>query len=378
MPEIYLDHSATTAVLPEAAARAAYMMTECYGNPSSLHTLGLRAEQELQSARTAVAAVVGAPPEALYFTSGGTEANNLAILGGAAAKQRRGRHIVTSQIEHPSVLAACKRLEEQGFEVTYVAPAADGHLEPDTVLEACRADTVLISLMTVNNETGARLELDTLLPQLRRRSPEALLHTDAVQAAGKLPLSVSRLPVDLLSFSGHKLRAPKGVGALYVRKGVRLVPPAALGGGQERGLRSGTEALPAIAAFGEAARHLPAPKEFLAHTERLRTHLQEAAAPLGAVFHRPAGGVPYIVNFSLPGMRSETLLHFLAARGIYVSAGSACAKGHRSHVLSAMKLPDAEITSALRVSFGFENTAAEIDALCEALHEAQTTLFHRA
>ena len=377
---IYADYAAHAPLCTAARDTLFRLLADdgSYGNPSSLHTLGLRAEQELQSARTAVASVVGAPPEALYFTSGGTEANNLAILGGAAAKQRRGRHIVTSQLEHPSVLAACKRLEEQGFEVTYVAPAADGHLEPDAVLEACRTDTVLISLMTVNNETGARLELDTLLPQLRRRSPEALLHTDAVQAAGKLPLSVSRLPVDLLSFSGHKLRAPKGVGALYVRKGVRLVPPAALGGGQERGLRSGTEALPAIAAFGEASRHLPTPKEFLAHTERLRTHLQEAAAPLGAVFHLPAGGVPYIVSFSLPGMRSETLLHFLAARGIYVSAGSACAKGHRSHVLSAMKLPDAEITSALRVSFGFENTAAEIDALCEALHEAQTTLFHRA
>lgn len=376
MRDIYLDNSATTAVFPQAAEAAVRMMTTCYGNPSSLHTLGFQAEQELVAARSRVAKLIGVPADTLLFTSGGTEANNLAILGGAAAKARRGKHVLTSEIEHSSVLAAVERLEKQGFEVERLSPTADGRISPQAVLAACRADTVLVSLMTVNNETGARLDWTSLAAEIRKKSPEALIHTDAVQAAAKIPLSPLKQGVDLLSFSGHKLHAPKGVGALYVRKGVRLIPPAALGGGQEKGLRSGTEALPAIVAFGEAATHLPSPDAFLAHTENLRAHLLRGLADLPAIVRLPENGVPYIVSASFVGVRSETLVHFLAERHVYVSSGSACAKGKQSHVLTAMKLPPREISSSLRFSFSMENTTQDIDELLVALRQALSTLTH--
>ncbi len=245
------------------------------------------------------------------------------------------------------------------------------------MIAACRPDTVLISIMLVNNETGARFAWESAQAEIRRRAPRAALHTDAVQAVGKLPLSVQKLGVDLLSMSGHKLHAPKGVGALYVRKGVRLIPPAALGGGQEKGRRSGTENVPAIVAFGDAAARLPAPVKANALYESLRETLLTGLRELpDTVPHIPENGVPYIVNFSLPGLKSETMLHFLAERDIFVSGGSACAKGHKSPVLTAMKLPDREIDSALRVSFCEQNTKDDMEALLLALREAQSSLIH--
>ena len=377
MAVAYLDNSATTAVYPESAALAAQMMTDCFGNPSSLHTLGFDAEQRMTVARSRVAALIAAEPETIIFTSGGTEANNLALLGAAEAKKRDGRHIITSQIEHPSVSAACDRLETLGFEVERIAPRKDGCVDPEAVLAACREDTILISIMTVNNETGARFPWESAHAEVRRRAPHAILHTDAVQAAGKLALSVQKLGVDLLSMSGHKLHAPKGVGALFVRKGVRLTPPAALGGGQEKGRRSGTENVPAIVAFGDAVTRLPAPDE----ADRLYRSLREALLEglqswPEAVPHLPQYGVPYIVNFSMTGYKSETLLHFLAQRDVFVSGGSACAKGHKSPVLTAMNLPAREIDSALRVSFCEQNTIDDIKALLAALTDARASLIH--
>ncbi len=375
---IYLDNSATTGVCAAAADKAMQMMLSDFGNPSSLHSLGIRAEEELNAARKQVAALIGATPEEIIFTSGGTEANNLAILGAAAAKQRRGKHIVVSAIEHASVSAPIAMLEKQGFEVTYVQPQPDGNILISDVLAACRADTILVSIMLVNNETGAVFPLEKAVPHIRKRSPLATVHTDAVQAVGKLTVNVKKLDVDLLTISGHKLHAPKGVGALYCRKNVRLIPPAAVGGGQEKAMRSGTENTPGIAALGEAIRALPKPAEsrelYIALKQRLLDRLDGRPE---IRWHLPENGVPYIVNFSVMGLRSETMIHFLATRSIYVSGGSACSKGHTSPVLTAMGLPPDEIDSALRVSFGRDNALDDVDALADALADAVNELAHR-
>ena len=373
----YLDNSATTKVCPQAAEKAAFMMTECFGNPSSLHSLGFAAERELTAARANVATLLKADPACVTFTSGGTEANNLAILGAARAKQRRGNHVVTTAIEHPSVLEAFARLEADGFEVTRVAPQKDGTIDPHDLLAACRPDTILVSAMAVNNETGAIFSWDAVAPAVRRKSPLATLHCDAVQAAGKCALSLDKMGVDLCSVSGHKLHAPKGVGALFVKKGTRLIPPAALGGGQEKGVRSGTENMPAIAAFGEAVKALPTPAEQTKHYEALRAFLLSELADLDdVVVHTPRNAVSYITHLSLLGRKSETLVHALAEQEVFVSGGSACAKGKKSHVLQAMGLPAAEIDSSLRLSFSHETTEDELRAFCNALRTARDTLAH--
>lgn len=370
----YLDNAATTAVCRAAADKALHMMTACFGNPSSLHSAGFAAEQELTAARGAVAALLGATPDTVIFTSGGTEANNLAILGGAAAGARAGRHVVTTAMEHASVAAAFDELEKQGYEVTRLAPDADGMVTAAALTAALRPDTVLVSVMLVNNETGARFPVEEMVPAVRRLSPRALLHTDAVQAAGKLPLRAQKWGVDLLSVSGHKLHAPKGVGALYIKKGVRLLPRA-IGGGQERGLRAGTEAAPAIAAFGAAAREVPDLATQAARFEELYARLVAGLSEFPtARLHTPAVHVPYIVNVSLPGLRSETLLHFLAERDVFVSGGSACSKGKQSPVLKALGLPPAEIDSALRISLCRHTTEEDIDRFLHALHEADAAL----
>ena len=371
---VYLDNSATTAVCPAAAEKAVYMMTNCFGNPSSLHTLGFHAEQEMTAARRIAADWLGVKPAELVFTSGGTESNNLALFGATEAKKRQGRHVVTPAVEHSSIMAACTALEQAGWEITRLQPDAQGQITPAQVVEACRPDTVLVSVMMVNNETGARFRVENMVPAIRRKCPRALIHCDVVQAAGKLSLNLTRLGVDLASVSGHKLHAPKGVGLLYVRRGVRLVPRAA-GGGQETGLRSGTEATPAIAALGAAIQSLPSPAEQDALYQRLRRRLMDGLADRADVrFHLPPDGVPYVIHLSVPGVRSETMLHFLAEREIYVSSGSACSKGKKSPVLTAMGLPDEDIDSALRISLGYTNTEEDIDAFVQALKLAADTL----
>ena len=377
----YLDNSATTKVCRAAAEKAYAVMTETFGNPSSLHTLGIRAEQEMTIARRAVASLLGLNPSGadlscITFTSGGTEANNLAIFGAAAANKRLGRHIVTTAIEHPSVLEAVKQLEREGFELTVVLPDAHGDYDAQTLADACREDTVLVCMMLVNNEIGTILPVKDAVPLIRRRSPKAVVHCDAVQAAGKIPLKVLSLDIDTLSISGHKLHAPKGVGALYVKRGVRVVPRT-FGGGQERSLRSGTEAVPVIAAFGEAIKALPVPAVQMPRYAALCQKLETALACVNnVVLHTPTNAVPYIRNLSVCGYKSETLVHFLAQREIYVSAGSACAKGHDSHVLAALDLPAEQISSALRISLCADNTPDDIDAFVHALKEAIASLAH--
>ncbi len=377
MAEIYLDNSATTRVCRVAADKAYDLMVNIYGNPSSLHTLGFRAEQEMTAARRAVAKLLGAQPEELYFTSGGTEANNLAVLGSVAAHPHGGRHVVTTAVEHSSVAAACDLLEKQGYEVTRLTPGSDGSITVGQITEVCRPDTVLVAVMLVNNETGARFPLEKAVPAIRRIAPKAHIHCDAVQAAGKMPLQADRWGFDSLSASAHKLHGPKGCGVLYLRRGARVLPRN-VGGKQEGGIRCGTEAAPLIAAFGAAVEQLPPYPAQLAHYTALRQQLLEGLARIPDVrLHLPEGGVPHILHFSVPGLRSETMLHFLAQRQIYVSSGSACAKGAKSPVLTAMGLPAEEIDSALRVSMDMSNTTEDITLFLQALEEATRVLARR-
>jgi len=373
----YLDNSATTPVCAAAAAAAVRAMNDCWGNPSSLHAVGDVALGELNSARRKIARLIGAPPETLVFTSGGTEANNLALLGGTAAYTRSaGKHIVTTAIEHASVLACCDRLEKLGYEVTRVAPGRDGNVPADRIAGACRADTVMVSVMAVNHETGTRLPIQEMIPAVRAAAPKALIHCDAVQAAGKLPVFAERWGVDLMSISAHKLHAPKGCGALYVKKGVRILSQM-LGGHQERGIRGGTESIPLIAAFGAAAEQLPSFDEQDALYRRLNEYLRRELAALpniSVAFNSPADAASFICNISVPDIKSAHAVNFLSGRGVYVSGGSACSGGKPSAVLTAMGLPALMVESALRISFAHTTSECEIDELVSALHLATQEL----
>ncbi len=374
MEEIYLDNSATTRVCEKSAEKVLELMTQCYGNPSSLHKKGLEAQREVAHARQAVAVSLGAQPREIIFTSGGTEANNLAVLGGAAAGRRRGKRIVTTAIEHPSVLEPMRQLEKEGFEVVFLTPDADGRVPEEAVLKAVTGDTILISVMAVNNELGSIQPIEVLKKAVKRAGAPALVHVDGVQAYGKLPLRPEKLGIDLLTVSGHKIHGPKGVGALYVSKNARILPRT-FGGGQERELRPGTEAAPLIAGLGAAVEELPDWRQAYSRMEKLRDYtLQKLSGLVGVEVNSPVEGLPYLLNFSALGIRSETMLHFLAQRGIYVSSGSACAKGKQSHVLKAAGLPDSRISSAIRVSFSRENTERDADALAEGVREGLACL----
>ena len=376
--ECYLDNSATTAVTPEVAALAARIMTEQYGNPSSLHRRGFWAERALTEARGQVAAVLRCRPEEIIFTSGGTESNNLALLGAARAARRRGNRIVTTAVEHHSVLAVCRQLESEGFEVAYVSPDAGGVITPESFAAACDEKTVLASCMKVNSETGALHDIPAIAAACRRKNPGILFHADCVQAFGRLEIAPARWGVQLVSVSGHKIHAPKGVGALYVAKGVRLLPPL-YGSGQERGLRPGTENLPGICAMGLAAERMNARRaenaaHFTALRQKLITNLSQSPA---VCINSPEAAAPYIINLSVEGIRSEIMIHYLEQFEIYVSSGSACAKGERSHVLTAMGLPEDRIDSAIRVSMTDTTAEGEIDEFCRRLLQGAATLAKR-
>ena len=376
--ECYLDNSATTAVTPEVAALAARIMTEQYGNPSSLHRRGFWAERSLTDARGQVAAVLRCRPEEIIFTSGGTESNNLALLGAARAARRRGNRIVTTAVEHHSVLAVCRQLESEGFEVAYVSPDAGGVITPESFAAACDEKTVLASCMMVNSETGALHDIPAIAAACRRKNPGILFHADCVQAFGRLEIAPARWGVQLVSVSGHKIHAPKGVGALYVAKGVRLLPPL-YGSGQERGLRPGTENLPGICAMGLAAERMNARRaenaaHFTALRQKLITNLSQSPA---VCINSPEAAAPYIINLSVEGIRSEIMIHYLEQFEIYVSSGSACAKGERSHVLTAMGLPEDRIDSAIRVSMTDTTAEEEIDEFCRRLLQGAATLAKR-
>lgn len=372
--EHYLDNSATTPVLREAAEKAFEMMTGEFGNPSSLHSRGFRAKQALEEARSLVAGRLGAKPEEVFFTSGGTEGNNLALFGAASLGKRRGRRVVTTMIEHDSVLNPALALEKEGFEVVFLKPDRSGKISEGQLFDAVTEDTVLVSVMLVNNETGVILPVEAAARAIRRKKAPALLHVDAVQAFGKLPFTPQKLGADLLTVSAHKVHGPKGVGALYVKKGVRL-PPRTFGGGQERGLRSGTESVPLLCAFGEAVRLLPPPAEMLPRIQTLNGLLRRELSRIpGVAFNSPEDASPYILNFTAGAVRAETMLHFLSQREVYVSSGSACGRAKPSHVLEAMGLPKERVASSLRASLSRFTTEEDVLALARGVEEGLAVL----
>ncbi|MDR1465470.1 MAG: cysteine desulfurase [Oscillospiraceae bacterium] len=372
--EVYLDNSATTPLCPEAVAAMEEELTAQWGNPSSLHRVGLEAGQLLAESRRAIATRLSCDPTEVIFTSGGTEGNNLAILGAAHALRRRGRRIVTSSVEHSSVTESTRELASRGFEVINLPVDRSGRVSEQDLMRAVNGETILVSLMAVNSEVGTMEPVEAMRRAVQMNRAPALIHCDAVQAFGKLPVIPSRLGVDLLTVSSHKIHGPKGVGALYVRRGVRL-QPLVYGGGQEGKLRPGTEPMPAIAGFAAAARALPNPNQALERVTPLRDRLVQGLLAMNGVrVNSPQNALPYVINFSVPGLRSEPMLNFLSERGIYVSSGSACSKGKKSRVLQAMGLSDAEVASALRVSLSRYTTWEEIDALLYGLGEALAVL----
>ena len=367
--EIYLDNSATTRVSKEAAEKALYMMTECYGNPSSLHSKGFAAEKEMTAAREIIAERLSAQPGEIYFTSGGTESDNIAILGAAHAKKRAGNKIVTTAIEHPAVLNTMAQLEKEGFEVVYVQPEADGNIPKEKFDAAIDVKTILVSVMFANNEIGTIEPIAEIGAVCREKG--VLFHTDAVQAVGHVPIDLSQLPVDMLSLSAHKFHGPKGVGVLYAKRGTPL-HSLICGGAQERGMRAGTENLPAIAGMAAALREACANLEQnAAYVAGLRDRL---IAGLETIPHSLLSGdrknrLAGNVNFCFEGVEGEALLLLLDAKGICASSGSACTSGslEPSHVLLALGLPHEVAHGSLRLSIGEYNNEAEIDHILETV-----------
>lgn len=368
---VYLDNSATTAPCPEAVEAVNFMMTENFGNPSSLHGAGISAMKEIISARESIAKALSCEKDEILFTSGATEANNLAIFGAAYANRRRGNRIVTTAIEHESVMQSIDRLEEEGFEVIRLMPDGHGFISENELEEAINDKTILVSMMYINNEVGSILPVEKIKKAVTRKNAPALIHIDCVQAFGKIPVRPKKLGADLASVTAHKIHGPKGSGALYIRKGVNI-SPRTFGGEQEKRIRPGTEASPLIAGFGAAVSALPDLKKQSEYISGLNTYARERLGEIdGLVFNSADNASPFILNIYIPSfMRSQTVIQELSAKyGIYVSSGSACAKGKRSHVLTAMHLPDERIDKSIRISFCRSNTKEDIDILADALKE---------
>ena len=367
---IYLDNAATTRVRPEAAQAALEVMTRDFGNPSTRYALGAAAAERLAADRAVVAQALGCRAEEVVFTSCGTEGDNWAIRAALELGKRKGKHIVTTAIEHSAVLEPLRDLAAQGYEVTYLRPDRNGHISPAQVEGALRPDTVLVSMMLVNNELGTLLPVREAAEAVRRSGCPALVHTDAVQGFLKVPFTPEGLGVDLLTLSGHKIGAPKGIGALYIRRGLKL-RPLLFGGGQEGGLRPGTEPTAQIAALAAACRVWMDHRE--EYTERMKVVNDHFLSSLQAALPRAVvvspGDAPHICAVSLPGYPSEMLVRELSDRGICVSAGSACRRGKPSYVFAATGRPKTELLGTLRVSFSPESTPEEADALVSALEE---------
>ena len=374
--QIYLDSAATTRVCPEAAEAAMNAMLTDYGNPSSTHAKGRAALKLVMHARKQLAKALGCEAFELAFTSCGSESDNWALWSGADAVSRRGGHVISSTVEHDAVRKALDELERRGYEVTRLTPGSSGAVTPEQVAGAVRPDTILCSLMLVNNETGAVTDIKAVSKIVKAANPKALVHTDAVQGFLKVPFSAKTLGADLISVSGHKIHAPKGIGALYIRSGVRL-RPLIVGGAQEDGRRAGTENVPYICAFGEAARiGFARAAEYQEHMRTLREHAIDRLRAENPGLIVIGGGAPHILSVSLPGYKSEVLMNFLEARGIYVSRSSACKRGARSHVLEAMGLAPEVIDGAIRVGLSRYTTREEMDEFCSALRAARETLAH--
>ena len=373
---IYLDHAATTPVAREVADTMYDVLLNGSGNPSSQYPYGAAAKKRLESDRAVIAAALGCKADELYFTSCGTESDNWALRLAAHQNRHVGRHIITTAVEHSAVLEPCRRLEQEGYTVTYLAPDRNGNITARQVAEALREDTALVSMMLVNNETGCVFPVAEVAALLKERGSKALLHTDAVQAFLKVPFRADTLGADLISLSGHKLNAPKGVGALYIGPRCRAVRPLLAGGGQERGLRSGTEATAQIAGFARAVElRLENYEEKLAHMEEIKRYALDRLLAIDGVVRVGNGAAPHILAVSLVGYPSANVVNELGAQGICVSAGSACHRGKLSHVYAAMKLDKRTAAGVLRVSFAPETTKEDIDALASALRAHRETRF---
>ena len=365
--EIYLDNSATTKVCRESAEAMMTMLTENYGNPSSLHSKGVQASKALENAREITANALSCSKDEIFFTTSGTTANNTAIFGAVNANRRKGNRIITTSLEHPSVNECMKKLEEQGFEVIRLKPDVNGAFSPSELMNAINSKTILISVMAVNNEIGTINPINQLKTAAKRVNSDALILVDAIQAFGKMPLNPSKSGIDLMTISSHKIHGPKGAGALYIRKGVKIHPHV-LGGGQEKGIFSGTEALPAIVGFGAAIKALPSLTSELADIRNLRDYFVREVTKIGGVhINSPADALPFIINLSVLGVPSQTIVNSLSEYGIYVSAGSACKKGHRSEVLTAIGLDGKRIDSAIRISLSRFTTKQDLDEVVSAI-----------
>lgn len=370
---VYLDNAATTRVSDAVADRVCAVLRDDFGNPSALYDLGLQASRIIESARAVLASALGCAPAEVVFAGSGTEANNMAVLGAARARRAWGSEAVMTGYEHPSVSGAVQALQREGFTVHVVDPGPDGTVDPQAVLRLVNKGTALVACMAVNNETGATLDTAALARDIKAVNRRTAVHCDAVQAFLKHPLTLDGA-IDTAALSAHKIHGPKGVGALYVRNGFNI-DPVVQGGGQERGLRSGTENTAYIAGFAEAVQTAKDPKAALKKVAALNAALRhKVAEAAGMDINSPADATPYILNISLPGYKSETLLHFLEQRQIYVSNGSACGRGRSSHTLRAMGLAERHIDSALRISFCGDSGMQDVELLFDALLQAQRDL----
>ena len=365
---IYLDNSATTKPCPEAVAAMTEAMTSAWGNPSALYDFGIQAARQVRAARHTLAKALGAEPDRVYFTSCGTEADNWAVYGTVRKLGKRGKHIVTTAMEHHAILNCMKDLEAQGYEVTYLQPDSLGNITVEQLKQALRKDTILVSVMMVNNEVGSLQPIAQMARLTHRLAPEAIFHTDAVQGFLKVPFQAKILGADLISLSSHKIHGPKGAGALYISPRLKYFPALIQGGGQEGGYRSGTEATPTIFAFVAAAEAgMQTFRQDTAREKELLNILCEKLSALPGLVLTGAHEAPHILNIAIPGVPTQNTINILQDAGICVSAGSACAKGHRSHVLTAMGIPGEIIDSAFRVSLCRDSTQEEIDTLVEVI-----------
>ena len=373
---IYLDNAATTPV-PRAVADAMYqVLTEQFGNPSSQYPMGVEMKAAVERWRSVIAGALGCKAESLYFTSCGTESDNWAIQAALWQNRHKGKHVITTAVEHSAVLEPCRWLAQQGYEITCLKPGRDGNITVEQVAAALREDTALVSMMLVNNETGCVFPVAETARLLREKKSSALLHCDAVQGFLKVSCDPAGWGVDMMSLSGHKLGAPKGIGALYIGPRLREPRPLLPGGGQERGLRSGTEATAQIAGFAKAVElRLEDYDAKLAHMTALRDYCREKLLAMGGVVPVGAGTAPHILSVSLVGYPSANIVTELGAEGICISAGSACHQGKASHVVSALGLDKKTAAGVIRISFSPDNTTEDVDALCDALRRHRDNRF---
>lgn len=372
---IYLDNAATTKPCREAVKAINDCLTDSFGNPSSLHNEGLKAQMIIDNVRKIIAKSIAADPACIYFTSGATESNNMAILGTVGVYGKRKNKIVTTTVEHPSVEKAIENLEEKGFEIIRISPDRCGNIPYEKIVNAVDENVCLASVMMVNNETGYILPVRRAFYGIKKRFPQCVTHCDAVQGFMKIPFKVSEINADIISFSGHKIHGGKGVGAIYLKKGIRL-QPLLFGGGQEKGLRSGTENVPMIAGMGAAVKAYSSniSERYEKIADLKEKFLRKISAVQGIKINSDENASPYIINISIPGIRSEIMLHFLEEKGIYVSSGSACSKGAESNVLKEFGINGSRGDSAIRISLCSDNTLVDLASLISSIEEGMEKL----